>query len=98
MLLSCAQSPRVSCAAMTLTAFCTLQVYHKLRELFTIWIVMECNANQNVITAMNGEEATTIAYTNTTTPVLTNTSSSSSNTSYLYPENKKVKLPPPPRE
>jgi hypothetical protein len=58
---------------------------------------MECNANQNVITAMNGEQATKIAYKNTATPVLINTSSSSSNTSYLYPEDKKVKLPPPPR-
>ena len=95
MLLSCAQSPRVSCAAMTLTAFHTLQVYHKLKELYTIWIILECNANQNVITAMNDEQ-TTIAYKNTTTPVLTNTSSSSSNTSYLYPEDKKVKLTPPP--
>jgi len=57
---------------------------------------MECNANQNVITATNGEQAT-IAYKNTATPVLINTSSSSSNTSYLYPENKKVKLPPLPK-
>jgi hypothetical protein len=54
---------------------------------------MEYNANQNVITATNGEQAT-IAYKNTTIPVLTNTPSSRSNTSYLYPEDKKVKLPP----
>jgi hypothetical protein len=58
---------------------------------------MECNANQTVIKAMNGKQATTIAYKNTTTPVLINTSSSSSNTSYLYPEYKKVKLPPLPK-
>jgi hypothetical protein len=44
---------------------------------------------------MNGKQATTIAYKNTATPVLINTSSSSSNTSYLYPEDKEVKLPPP---
>ena len=58
---------------------------------------MECNSNQNVITAMNVEQVTTIAYINTTIPVLTNTSSSSSNTSYLYPEDKKVNLSPPPQ-
>jgi hypothetical protein len=43
MLLSCAQSPRVSCAAMMLTTFHNLQVFHKLRELFTTWIIIECN-------------------------------------------------------
>lgn len=59
---------------------------------------MECNANNNVITAMNGEQATTIAHKYTTTPVLINTSSSISNTSDLYPEDKKVKLTPLPPE
>ena len=76
MLLSYAHSPRVSCAAMTLSAFHTLQVYNRLRELFTIWTIMGCNANQNVITAMNVEQATTAAYKNITAPVLTNISSS----------------------
>jgi hypothetical protein len=93
MLLSCAQSPRVSCAAMALTAFYTLQVYHKLRKLFTIWRVLECSVNQNVITVTNGEH-TILAYKHMT-PVLTNTSSSISNTSDLYPEDRKVKLPLP---